>query len=184
MKNIILALASAILIFFGWLMWRSNLQPVVETPRGDVLVNIEPNASSTPTAVESRPIKLYYYNAEKDKDSTGNIICSAAGLVSVERQLAVSQTPIQDTIKLLLRGELSDAERAAGLSTEFPLAGLELSGAALNDGNLTLGFLDPNNKTGGGSCRVAILWAQISKTASQFPEVKSVSFSPADLFQP
>jgi hypothetical protein len=98
--------------------------------------------------------------------------------------MPITVTPIQDAIKLLLKGELTSAERAEGISTEYPLAGFELKSAGLTDGVLTLTFADPQGKTGGGSCRVGILWMQIEATAKQFPEVSSVRFSPEWLFQP
>ncbi|MDD2696996.1 MAG: Gmad2 immunoglobulin-like domain-containing protein [Candidatus Pacebacteria bacterium] len=132
----------------------------------------------------TRTVKLYYYNPELDKDETGNISCSRAGLVAVERTVSVTKTPIQDTIRLLLQGELTDKEKANGIATEYPLEGVSLKGASLNEGVLTLQFDDPNNKTGGGSCRVGILWFQIEATAKQFPEVQEVKFIPEELFQP
>lgn len=135
------------------------------------------------TPRETRAIKLYYYNPENDQ-GPGGAQCSAKGLVAVEREIFRTLTPIQDAVRLLLRGELTDQERAQGITTEFPLPGVELSGAALNNGTLTLTFRDPQNKTSGGSCRVSILWAQIEATASQFPEVKVVRFMPEELFQP
>ncbi|MFA6603458.1 MAG: Gmad2 immunoglobulin-like domain-containing protein [Patescibacteria group bacterium] len=133
---------------------------------------------------ETRAVKLYRYDPSRDRDAAGNIQCSRAGLVAVERRIPVTKTPIQDTIRLLLKGGLTDAERAAGITTEFPLAGVELRSANLKSGVLTLEFVDPNNRTGGGSCRVGILWAQIESTAKQFPEVKTARFIPAELFQP
>lgn len=129
-------------------------------------------------------VKLYYYNSSKDTDEKGNILCSKEGLVAVERKISVSKTPIQDTIKLLIEGDLSLEEKDQGLSTEYPLSGFELNGASLNNGVLALDFLDPENKTSGGSCRVTVLWLQIQATAKQFPEVKEVKFIPQDLFQP
>jgi hypothetical protein len=131
-----------------------------------------------------RTVKLYYYNQELDKDETGNILCSRKGLVAVEREIPVTQTPIQDTIRLLLQGELTQEEKDEGITTEYPLEGFSLTGALLEDGNLTLEFADPNSKSVGGSCRVGILWFQIEATASQFPEVKSVKFLPEEIFQP
>jgi len=133
---------------------------------------------------EQRSVKLYRYDPARDRDKTGNIQCSRAGLVAVERTMPVTKTPIQDAIRLLLKGGVTDAERTAGITTEFPLAGVELKGANLKDGTLTLEFSDPNNRTGGGSCRVGILWFQIEATAKQFPEVKEVRFMPEELFQP
>jgi len=131
-------------------------------------------------------IKLYYYNPQKDKDENGNIKCSRDGLVAVERKIPFSKTPIQDTINLLLRGKenLTEAEKAQGITTEYPLEGFSLKGASLKDGVLALEFGDSLNKTVGGACRVGILWFQIEATAKQFPEVKEVRFLPEEIFQP
>lgn len=138
-------------------------------------------------AEEMRSVKLYYYDQEKDKDGTGNIKCSRDGLVAIEREIPVTKTPIQDTIKLLLKGKenLTAADKTQGISTEYPLEGFSLVEANLKaDGTLTLKFNDSLNKTSGGSCRVGILWFQIEATAKQFPGVKKVQFLPEELFQP
>jgi len=131
-----------------------------------------------------KTIKLFYYNPEKDKDAYGNIRCGREGLETVERQIPITMTPVQDAIRLLLKGELTDEERRRRITTEYPLAGLELKSASLANGILTLTFNDPENKTGGGSCRVGILWFQIESTAKQFDEVKDIRFMPEELFQP
>lgn len=133
---------------------------------------------------QTRMVRLYYYSPTQDQDMQGNILCSRQGLVAVDRQIPVTQTPIQDTIRLLLRGDLTAEERSFGITTEYPLSGVELEGASLNNGVLTLEFSDPQNRTSGGSCRVSILWHQIESTALQFPEVSSVRFIPEELFQP
>ena len=127
---------------------------------------------------------MYYYNPEQDKDESGNIQCSRDGLVAVEREIPVTKTPIQETIKLLIAGQLTDTEKSQGITTEYPLEGFSLKGTSLKDGVLTLEFEDPNYKTGGGSCRVGILWFQIEATAKQFSEVQKVRFLPEELFQP
>ena len=131
-----------------------------------------------------RTVKLFYYNPLIDQDKLGNSLCSKQGLISVERHIPFTNTPVQDAVKTLLRGEISFSERQQGVTTEFPLSGVELTGAVLNGGVLTLEFADPNNKTSGGSCRAGVLWAQIEATAKQFPEVKQVQFKPEYLFQP
>lgn len=136
------------------------------------------------SGLPQRFIKLYYYNSSKDQDTSGNIMCSRSGLQAVERSITLTKTPIQDAIKLLLKGELTSQERAQGITTEYPLPRLELESASLKNGVLTLTFADPQNKTGGGSCRVGILWFQIEATAKQFTEVSSVRFMPEELFQP
>src|SRR3989338_525403 len=116
-----------------------------------------------------------------EKDNT---MCTQGGLVSVNRTIPVTQTPIQDTIRLLLKGELTSAEKSQGLTTEYPLLGFELTSVSLQSGVLTLTFKDSQNKTSGGSCRVNILRYQIEATAKQFSGVNSVRFMPETLFQP
>lgn len=134
--------------------------------------------------IAQRTVKLYYYNSNLDKDDTGNVLCSEKGLVAVEREIPITQTPIQDTINLLLKGQLTSQERDKGITAGYPLEGFGLEAASLNNGVLTLTFEDQNNKSGGGSCRVGILWFQIEATAKQFSEVKEVKFMPEELFQP
>ncbi len=130
-------------------------------------------------------VRLYYYDSRLDKDVAGNILCSSKGLVSVNRTIPVTQTPLQDTVRLLLRGELSASERSSGITTEFPLTGVALTSATIStNGSATLTIADPNNKTSGGACHANVLKAQIEATARQFSTVKSVTFAPSTLFQP
>ena len=130
---------------------------------------------------------LYYYNPQLDKDAGGNIQCSSAGLVPVQRFMNGTPSDQEMTgliIKSLLTGQLTEDERYQGITTEFPLAGVELQTYSILDGVLTLTFSDPEQRTSGGACRAAILWAQIEKTALEVPGVTSVRFLPEDLFQP
>ncbi|MBC7074362.1 GerMN domain-containing protein, partial [Candidatus Parcubacteria bacterium] len=132
-------------------------------------------------------VLLYYYNPAKDKDESGNIKCSKDGLVPIEREIPITQTPIKDTIELLLRGKenLTEKEISQGITTEYPLEGFSLKSVNLKEnGTLILEFQDPKGKTTGGSCRAKILWIQIEETAKQFPNVKRVEFLPQELFQP
>jgi hypothetical protein len=132
-------------------------------------------------------VLLYYYNSDLDKDEFGNIKCSRDGLIAVEREIPVSKTPIQDTINLLLKGKenLTQEDIDRGITTEYPLEEFSLSEVNFKeDGTLILKFNDPLNKTGGGSCRVGILWFQIEATAKQFSGVQRVQFLPEELFQP
>lgn len=128
-------------------------------------------------------VRLYYYNALLDQ-GPGGVRCSKDGLVPVERIIPNTATPLADTIRLLLRGEILPEEQSQGATSEFPLAGVALKSATITNGVATLTFDDPLYKTGGGSCRVSILWAQIEATARQFPTVTSVRFMPEELFQP
>lgn len=136
-------------------------------------------------STQERSVNLYYYDSSKDKDASGNVMCSSKGLVAVHRSLPVTSTPIQDTIRALFKGGLTSVEKSSGVATEFPLAGVSLNGASLSsNGTLTLSVHDPQHKTSGGSCRVQVLRAQIEATAKQFGGVTSVVFSPSSVFQP
>ena len=138
-------------------------------------------AASTPTQLADREVSLYYYNPDLDLDDSGNILCSPAGLVAVERSLDPSlsgEALIEQTIELLIAGELTADERAEGITTEFPLEGLSLDHVTSDGSMLTLTFSDPNLQTSGGACRVGILWAQIEATAQQFPDLTEVRFAP------
>jgi hypothetical protein len=143
-----------------------------------------------PIQLEEIPYKkvlLYYYNPDNDKDEAGNIKCSRDGLVAIEREIPATKTPIQDTINLLIKGKenLTREDIFQGITTEYPLEGFSLTEVNFkDDGTLILKFNDPLNKTGGGSCRVGILWFQIEATVKQFPGVKKVQFLPEELFQP
>ena len=156
-------------------------------PENDASISfplIQSAATTTNTGSgEGVPITLYYYNPARDQ-GPGGAQCSKQGLVAVARTIPRTMTPIQDSIKLLLQGKITETEKAQGLLSEFPLAGVILQSASLNTGVLTLTFNDPQNKTGGGACRVAILKSEIEATAKQFKEVTSVRFSPEELFQP
>lgn len=171
MKKIIIVILTLCIIAIGYAIWRNQRE-------SEAVLSVESGQART------REILLYYYNAENDKDDSGNVMCGAQGLVAVARQIPISQTPIRDAIDLLIKGKLADGEIEAGVATEFPLQGLELKGANLKDGTLTLEFADPQNKTNGGSCRVAVLRAQIEATAKQFGGVEEVHIIPEELFQP
>lgn len=150
-------------------------------PQNDAKVEIPVRFSNV--VAQTREVNLYFYDSGRDRDANGNVLCSAKGLVPVERSIAFTNTPIQDSVKELLKGPTS-VEKLTLTDTEFPLAGVSLSSASLSNGVLTLTFNDPQNKTTGGSCRVTVLSAQIEATAKQFGGVNSVRFAPEDVFQP
>lgn len=162
----------------------SNGDKIEVTGRETDNLVIVKNLIVNQTSQQLKTVKLYYYNPTLDEDNSGNILCSRQGLVTVDREMPVTTTPIQDTIRLLIAGQLTAAEKTQGITTEYPLQGFSLKGASLSNRVLTLEFEDPNNKTGGGSCRVGILWFQIEATAKQFSGIQSVRFIPEELFQP
>lgn len=126
-------------------------------------------------------VKLYFYNSNFDHKRD----CLEDAVLPVEREIPRTETPIKDTIELLLRG-VTPEESAEGFGSEFPYAGFKLLGASLNNGVLNLNFPEISSFTSGGSCRVGLLNAQLDKTAKQFPEVKEVTYNNQKwgMFQP
>ena len=164
----------------GTLVFEKSNPSGLEEHRDEVRVPVKFEVANVPM----RLVKLYYYKEANDKDTSGNILCSTKGLEIVERNIPFTNTPIQDAVKALIKGELNSSERSSGLSTEFPLTGLALQSASINNKVLTLTFSDPQNKTTGGSCRVSILRAQIDATGRQFGGVNEVRFAPSGVFEP
>jgi hypothetical protein len=132
-----------------------------------------------------RSVNIFLYNSALDKDKDGNIMCSKQGLVVATRTIPFTITPLTDTLKLFIKGGLTNEEKNAGLTTGYPLIGLTFQNITLSDkGVLTLTLDDPYSKSSGGSCRASLLRAQLEATAKQFKEVKSVIIKPDTLFQP
>lgn len=152
-----------------------------------ILDRSQPDAIEDDEAVEeehTQEISLYYYNPQLDQDENGNILCSRNGLVEVTRTIPLTNTPIQDAVRLLIQGDITTQERAQGVTTEFPLPSVELVGLSNNNGEVVIEFKDPLLRTSGGACRTGILWYQIERTVLQFPNIQSVRFIPEELFQP
>lgn len=139
------------------------------------------SATSTP---DTRSVKLFFYRPQSDMDENGDLKCSSDGLAAVSREIEYTETPLADTLTLLLEGDLSLSERQAGITTEFPVDGLELVGVTVNDEVATIALDDPNQNTSGGACRAQVLKSQITNTALQFAHVSEVRFIPETLFQP
>ncbi|MGE5298318.1 MAG: GerMN domain-containing protein [Acidobacteriaceae bacterium] len=156
---------------------------------GKLTGNIVAVSSIKPFDVDAktnRVVKLFYYNSTKEIKEQGEA-CSEKYydyLLPVQRTIPLTKTPIQDTISLLIKGELTAQEKISGLSTEFPNKSFYLKSANLKNGVLTLDFPLVAGFTDGGSCRMAILANQIVKTAKQFEEAKQVKFLNPELFQP
>lgn len=173
-KSTIIFLAVAAVMFAGAVLYFST----IKAPE------LADENQNNRREIKTWKITLYYYNPQADKDKSGNVLCSRAGLAPVLREIPLTKTPIQDALNLLLKGDLTESEKQAGIAPEFPLPGLALKGVNLAGGILSLAFDDPQNKTSGGACRAGVLWFQIEATARQFAGVRQVRFIPETLFQP
>jgi len=132
-------------------------------------------------AENTQKVELFYYNRTADK----NIDCGGEFVLPVERQIPLTKTPIKDTINLLISGQLTQAEKEQGFTTEFPNPGFKLLEANYDydSETLILKFTEVPGFTDGGSCRISILANEIIKTIKQFG-VKNIVFVPESLFQP
>lgn len=131
----------------------------------------------------SETVSLYFYDEEADTDETGNILCSSDAVLATER--TIEDYSIERHFEALLSGPTAE-EEAAGFSSEFPLDGLSLESISGPDseGVLTVTLSDTENATTGGSCRVGILSAQLTKTGLSIPGVESVVILPEEILQP
>ncbi len=175
MRKEIIILAFVVLIGAGVFYYFLNAKEATEDKANQV-ANVE---------LKKRGVELFYYNSQKDRDENGNVLCSRQGLVPIYREIPDSGHFIEDVLRLLVLGELTPEERNSGLSTEYPLPGLEVVSATLSpQGDLEVLLVDPESKTSGGACRSNVLKEQLVVTAEQFSEVKSVKLIPESLFQP
>lgn len=141
-------------------------------------------SSSSTSTPDTLSVNLFFYRPQSDMDENGELQCSSEGLAAVSREIEYTETPLPETLRLLLEGDLSLSERQAGITTEFPIDGLELVGVSVKDRVATVALDDPNQNTSGGACRAQVLRSQITNTALQFSDVSEVRFIPETLFQP
>ena len=141
--------------------------------------------TTTPTITpeQTMTVKLYYKNYLTDP-----IVLNCEADSFVERTVPKTSTPLADSIRLLLKNDLTVAEKNLGLRTEFNTnvasTQLALTSASITNGVATLVFNDPSDFTSGGACRSGILASQVELTAKQFSTVTSVELSPYTVFQP
>lgn len=122
-------------------------------------------------------VSLFYYAG---KEST----CDYQFVMPVEREIPASGNIIEDTVELLIKGQLTEGEKAGGFTTDLPNADFKLLASNLSDsGTLTLKFTEVPGLTSGDSCRVGLLMEEILKTVRQFPQVKRIVFQPDSLFE-
>ncbi|HEX8591468.1 MAG TPA: GerMN domain-containing protein [Candidatus Paceibacterota bacterium] len=155
---------------------RPSPEPVVPAAPADP-------ASPAP-AIETMPVTIYLYDARRDMDASGNVLCSAQGLVPSTRTVPQTEARLAAALGELFAGSLTEEERGRGLRTEFPLEGVRLSEVEVDNGTAVITVRDPDHKSSGGACRVNIMRAQIERTAREFSTVERVRFAPEGVFEP
>jgi hypothetical protein len=141
----------------------------------EIRIPVRFNANSQATT----RVNLFYPNSNQGDDA-----CDPTSVASVKRSIPTTPSVLADTIKLLIEGKLTQAEKTAGFSTEFPKQGFVLKGANIKDRTAILEFSEVPGFTSGGACRIGLLRASIEETAMQFTGVDKVEFRPVDIFQP
>lgn len=131
-----------------------------------------------PVSLKSDPnlmnIKLYFDNPKLDPENTN---CAANDFITAS--IPKTTTPLKASIDKLI-SQLFTKD----LNNKSP-KNFKLNSAVIKNGVATLNFSDPDYYSTGGSCWSGIITDMITKTAMQFPTVKSVKFSGPDyLFQP
>lgn len=126
-------------------------------------------------------VSLFYYNQGQDKENT----CDYQFVLPVEREISASGDIIKDTVELLIKGQLTQVEKANGFTTDLPNPDFKLLDSSLSDsGTLILNFTEVPGLTSGDSCKTGLLMEEILKTVRQFPQVKKIVFQPDSLFEP
>jgi spore germination protein GerM len=141
--------------------------------------------SMIPTATAPTTVRLYYFNELEDSKLPAEQQINTNSIMPIQRTIRSSQNLIEDTIKILLQGNISEQEKDAWFITEFPNTQFRLLDTQLDaQWTLILTFNEVPWFTSGWSARMLILSKSIEKTALQFPQVTRVVFQPDTLFQP
>lgn len=156
-----------------------------ESSEKKIVVNVKMGMASLTASwyepEKKEKILLYYYNQAEDEEGT----CSYSFIKPVEREVSRGKDIIGQAVELLIKGQLTEEEKASGFVTEYPNPQFKLLNSELSDkGTLTMEFTEVPGFTSGGSCRTGILMEEILKTVRQFPEVKKIIFKPDSLFEP
>ena len=97
--------------------------------------------SLIPTATNPTTVNLYYFNELEDSQLPAEQQINTSSILPIQRTIRSSQNLIADTVKALLQGNLSEQEKDAGFTTEFPNAQFRLLNTQLDaQGVLTLTF--------------------------------------------
>lgn len=159
-----------------------------------VLVLIKDNPSDLPensdqaeipiklmVSSETTTLKISFNNSKMDPEFSCNKV------FPVERIIAKTETPARATLELLLAGNLTNEEKAAGFSTSIN-PGVKIQSLTIENGVAKVDFNEQLQYQVGGSCRVSAIRAQITETLKQFPTVSSVVISidgrTEDILQP
>lgn len=148
----------------------------------------EPGSKTEDTlfsTTKATKVGLYYFNQEADEKLAPEQQINVNSILPVYRMFPATDNLLLDTIKELIKWNLTAEEIKKWFVTEFPNSRFDIVWLELApDWVLTLEFTEVPGFTDGGSARMLILSSTIEKTALQFPGVNKVVFLPETIFQP
>jgi hypothetical protein len=122
-------------------------------------------------SAEQTQVKIYFGNTDLDSKDSSN--CNL--VFPVQRSIVKTPTIARATLEQLLSGT-TDAEKIQGYFTSIN-PGVKINSLTIKNGTAKVDFDQQMDYQMGGSCRVAAIRAQITKTLEQFPTVKKVIIS-------
>lgn len=107
-------------------------------------------------------------------------------MAAIDRIVARASSPARAALELLLQGPTREEVKEGYYTSLNP--GIKIQKLTIENATATADFDETLDKNMGGSCRVAAIRSQITKTLKQFPTVKSViiaiSGRTEDILQP
>ncbi|MDP2860162.1 MAG: hypothetical protein Q8N98_00410 [bacterium] len=128
-------------------------------------------------------VELFYFNSKNKQ----RYVCNKEAIGSVIRSISsVDNTPIRDTLKLFLEGDLTQGERESGFKSPYlSTIGDYFRGVNLKEGVLTVDLeIDKSSLKYWDACEIELLPRQIEMVAKQFKGVKEVKYTDPKVFTP
>jgi hypothetical protein len=120
--------------------------------------------------IQQMPVKVYFSNDNLNKDITD---CSQ--VFPVDRLIVKTKTTARSAMEQLLAGAMSSETNQGYYSSINP--DVKINSLTISNGTAKIDFYPQIEYQLGGSCRVAAIRAQITKTLEQFPTVQNVVIS-------
>ena len=161
----------AIFFFAGFLFIIRNAQ-------------VEPEKDSSPPISTEEPVRVKVFFGNTQLEIDPQFDCRS--VFSVEREVSAQNDVPRAALEELLKG-LTPEEKAQGYGTSIN-SGVTIQRIIIENGTARVDFDEMLEYRIGGSCWVAAIRAQITKTLTQFPGIESVIISingrTEDILQP
>lgn len=176
-KIVVITLLIIAVILIVGILFFSKESPVSDTGKGLALESLNPDDE-----VSSSVTVKVYFNYQ-GLEPTG----SCNDVMALEKVIPKTQAVARAAIEELLRGPTAQEQMLGWYSSINP--GVKIQSLNIGEkGTARIDFDERLQEAVGGSCRVAAIRAQITKTLKQFPTIKNVIISingrTEDILQP